>query len=76
MTDDKDVADKLRQAEDWIMTAPVGSEHWKAAWEHIRYLLGMEPLRPVFSEETRTSAQAIADKGILNGRSERAAEEL
>jgi hypothetical protein len=43
MTDDQD---KLRQAEEWIMTAKVGSEQWKAAWEHVRYLLGMEPRIP------------------------------
>jgi hypothetical protein len=67
VTDDKDAPDKLRQAEEWIMTAPVGSEHWKAAWDYIRFLLGCEPdiPSPAPSANLRARCQEIANNGIL-----------
>lgn len=64
MTDDKGAPDKLRQAEEWIATAPIGGEHWKAAWDHVRFLLGMEERYPVTSPDLRDKAQVIANKGL------------
>lgn len=60
-----DEQEKIKQAEDWIMGEPVGSEHWNAAWDHIRYLLGMEPRFPYGVPDITIKAQAVANKGIL-----------
>ena len=63
MSEGKDDKDKLRQAEEWIMTAAVGSEQWKAAWSHVRYLLGMETHVPRPAPEPHVIAQS---QGLAN----------
>ena len=62
-----DEQEKLKQAEAWIMTAVIGSEHWDAAWDHIRFLLGCETQKPVPapSPELVSRCQEIANNGIL-----------
>lgn len=63
MTEGKDDKDKLRQAEEWIVTADIGSEHWKAAWSYVRYLLGMELHIPSPAPEPHVIAQS---QGLAN----------
>ncbi len=51
-----DEAEKLRQAEGWLRDCEVGSQHYKAAWEHVTWLLTYTK-----DPALREGAQKLAD---------------
>lgn len=54
-----DELDKLKTAEEYLLTYSINSQEWEAAWEHVRWTLANTQ-----DIAARTRAQQITDKVI------------
>lgn len=61
-----DEREKLRQAKEWLETCEVSSPHFKAAWEHITWLLTHGTLDPAVRAEAQQLADRILGRNALN----------
>lgn len=60
-----DEREKLRQAKEWLTDCEVSSHHFKAAWEHITWILSYAK-DPAIRAEAQKIADMVLGRNALN----------